>query len=145
MTAQAQELFLYKGKKVGMATEPLNQYLKTRDDIEFVEKSTAFWRGYLGQWEIKDNKLYLVDLTAYIEGFKKVDMKYLFPKTKEVFANWFTGEIRIPTGKILKYVHMGYESTLEKDIMLQFQDGVLISEKVIDNREEFKKKQLLRK
>jgi len=145
MTAQAPERLLYKGENTSMSTEPLNQYLRNRDDIEFVSKTTGCWRGYYGKWEIKDSKLYLVDLIAYIEGYKQVDLDYLFPKKKEVFANWFTGEVRIPTGEILEYVHMGYESTFEKDIILQFQDGVMSSEKEIDNREEFKKKQLLKK
>ena len=53
----------------------------------------------------------------------------------EVFADWFNGEIRIPQGELLQYIHMGYESIFEKDLILKFKKGVLIDERVIDNRQ----------
>ena len=140
MTAQIRDLLKYKEEKMVLSDEPLKQYLKTRDDIEFIYKSTAWWRGYLCKWEIRDNKLYLVYLLGFIEGNKQVDLSYVFPGKKEVFADWYTGELRVPIGELLKYVHLGYESKFERDLFLKFKDGVLISEREIDNREEFKKK-----
>ena len=140
MTAQIRDLLVYKEEKMVLSDEPLKEYLKTRDDVEFIFKSTAWWRGYVCKWEIRDNKLYLVYLLGFIEGNKQVDLSYVFPETKEVFANWYTGEIRIPIGELLKYVHLGYESKFERDLFLKFKDGVLISEREIDNREEFKQK-----
>ena len=98
------------------------------------------WRGYVCKWEIKNNKLYLIWLLGFIEGNKQVDLSYLFPNKKEVFADWYTGELQIPLGEILKRINLGYESKYEKDLFLKFKDGVLISEREIDNREEFKKK-----
>lgn len=66
MTSQARERILYKGEEVGMDTEPLNQYLRTKKSVNFVSGSIACWRGYYGKWEIQSNKLYLVDLKGYI-------------------------------------------------------------------------------
>lgn len=134
MTAQAGDILLYKGKRVFMAAEPLDQYLQNRSDIKFVPPSTACWRGYYGKWEIKDDKLFLTELEAYIEGYRKVDLNYLFPQQNKVFANWFSGEIRVPQGKRLEYVHAGYASIYEKDLMLTFNEGMLINEMLIDNR-----------
>jgi len=141
MTAQEGETLIYKGKKTTMATEPLEQYLLTRPDIKFLSPSTACWRGYYGKWEIQDNKLYLTGLKAYIEGYREVNLDYLFPGQKRVFASWFNGEIRIPMGEMLQYVHMGYCSVFEKDIILTFIDGILTGEMVIDNRKKFKNNQ----
>jgi len=132
MTAQIKEILLYKGNKVGMATEPLNPYLKNRKDINFESQSTGCWRGYLGFWELRDKKLFIVKLIVTKD--KQVDLNYLFPGQNEVFADWFSGEIRIPQGEMLKYVHMGYQSIFEKDLFLKFKKGVLIDERVIDNR-----------
>ena len=81
MTAQAGERLLYKGEETWMAAEPLNQYLQNRNDIKFVSPSTACWRGYYGQWEIKDRKLYLIELKAYLEGYREVGLDCLFPIT----------------------------------------------------------------
>lgn len=119
-----------------MATEPLRQYLHNKNYISFVPTSTACWRGYYGKWEIKNKKLYLIDLEANL-GYGKVDLSYLFPGKNEVFANWFSGKIRIPQGEILEYVHMGYESLYKRDLILVFKNGLLINEYVVDNEKKY--------
>ena len=134
MTAQLKEILLYKGDKVGMATEPLAPYLQNIKDVNFSSRSTACWRGYFGIWELRDKKLFIIKLQAYLEGYKEVDLNYLFPGKNEIFADWFSGEIRIPQGEMLQYVHMGYESIFETDLILSLKKGILIDEKVIDNR-----------
>ena len=138
MTAQLKEILLYKGKKFGMATEPLAPYLKNRKDINFLFRSTACWRGYFGTWELRDKKLFIIALKACTDDYRdyEADLNYLFPNKNEVFADWFSGEIRVPQGKMLQYVHMGYQSIFEKDLMLKFKKGVLIDEKVIDKVEQ---------
>lgn len=140
MTAQEGERLLYKGEETWMATEPLNQYLQNRNDIKFVSLSTACWRGYYGQWEIKDRKLYLIELQAYIKGYGEVGLDYLFPGQNTVFANWFSGKITIPQGEMLAYVHMGYASIYERDLILEIKNGELINEYVVQNEEEFQKR-----
>lgn len=136
MTAQVGEALIYNGEKTWIATEPLSQYLKVKA-ISFFSPSTACWRGYYGKWEIKDRKLYLIELEAYIEEYKKVGLNYLFPNQKEVFANWFNGEIRIPCGEMLEYVHMGYASLYERDLFLVFENGILVNQYEVDNEEEY--------
>ncbi len=146
MTAQAKEHIIYKGESMQMAAEPLNIYLMTRKDIDFAVSRTDCWRGYFGSWEVKNKKLYLTKLSASINStpddntlvtYKKVDLSYLFPGQKEVFANWFTGNIRIPNGELLAYYYMGYESLYEYDIFLQLEAGVVISEKLVNNKAAF--------
>ncbi|KHJ39486.1 hypothetical protein PBAC_04740 [Pedobacter glucosidilyticus] len=140
MTAQAGERLFYKGEETWMAAEPLNQYLQNRNDIKFISPSTACWRGYFGQWEIKDNKLYLIGLKAYIEGYREVDLSYLFPRQRQVIADWFSGKIRVPQGEMLDYVHMGYASLYERDLILEIKNGELVNEYVVENEEEFQER-----
>ena len=102
MTTQAGDILIYNGEKTSIATEPLKAYLETRDDKSFIFKSTALVRGYIGTWKIKNKKLYLVSLLGFIENNEKVDLNYLFPNKKEVFADWFSGQIRIHN-RILKF------------------------------------------
>ncbi len=137
MTAQARERLIFKGNEISMAAEPLSQYLQNINDIKFVSPSTSCWRGYFGKWEIKDSKLYLIGLKAYIEGYREVGINYLFPEQKEVFANWFNGEIRIPQGEMLEYVHMGYASMYESDLFLIFEKGILVNQYEVDNVAEY--------
>lgn len=118
-----------------MAAEPLGKYLAKRKDLYFYSESTACGRGFMGDWAVKGDKLYLINLKANLNFETKVGVDYLFPGQKEIFAEWFTGEIRIPTGKMLRYAYMGYASVYEKDIFLKFEKGKLVDERIVDNRE----------
>ena len=131
MTTQAGDILLYNGKKTTIASEPLKPYLETREDVSFILKSTAIVRGYIGNWEIKNNKLFLISLLGFIEDQEQVDLNFLFPDKNEVFADWFTGDIRIPQGKMIKKVKLGYESTFEKDLILKFEKGLFIEEIIV--------------
>ncbi len=139
MTAQRGDTLLYKGEEVRMATEPLKPYLINRGGKYFHSNSTNCFRGYFGKWEITESKLYLIDFEAYIGDGEVVNLSYLFPDQRKVFANWYSGEIRIPQGKILEYVHIGYESIYEEDVLLKFREGNLFEERIIDNRQAFER------
>lgn len=140
MTAQFREVLFYKGEKMGMAEEPLRPYLNTRDDIKLSSNCSACWRAYIGNWEIKDDKLYLVELKFGFNADEILEMNDIFPGQDKVFADWYSGEIQIPTGELLEYVHMGYASIYEKDIFLVFINGKLVNEYEIDNRDAHNKR-----
>ena len=133
MTIQAGDILSYNGEKTTIATEPLKQYLKTRSDVSFIYKSTALVRGYIGTWKIRNKKLYLISLLGFVNNNEKVDLNYLFPNKIEVFAGWYSGDIRIPEGELLKKINLGYASVFEKDRILNIKEGILISETVKDN------------
>ena len=133
MTIQAGDILSYNGEKTTIATEPLKPYLKTRSDVSFIYKSTAFVRGYIGTWKIRNKKLYLISLLGFVNNNEKVDLNYLFPNKIEVFAGWYSGDIRIPEGELLKKINLGYASVFEKDRILNIKEGILISETVKDN------------
>lgn len=141
MTAQAREKLIYNGQEYHLATEPLRPYLE-KNKIEFEAPSTACWRGYYGSWSIEDDKLYLTELTAYakIETNERrffngveVGLEYLFPNQDKVFAEWFSGELRIPYGEMIRYVHMGYESIYEKELFIKIESGNVVGSSEIDN------------
>ena len=136
MTKQAAEVLILNGEKTSINAKPLQQYLQTRKEIKFKSHSTACYRGYEGTWEIKDNKLFLVRLKASVEGHDEVGLSYLFPGEDIVFANWFNGNISIDQGKMLDYVHMG-NSLYEKNFVMNFTNGVLVNQYVIDNELEY--------
>lgn len=137
MTAQMGEKILYKGENYRMISLPFSNYLKTRKDVRLEMYNTANYRGYFGRWEVKGNKLYLIDLHANVAGTKGVELDYFFPGQTEVCAEWFSGEIELQSGEMLEYVHDGFGSVFEKEIHLFFENGLLISESEVDNREKY--------
>ena len=115
-TAQIPERIVYEGTEGFLFTNPLESYFsKENPRPEFASPHTACWRGYVGAWEIREDTLYLSDIKAWMRdedgkaapvGFEKV-----FPgKSKPLKAEWFTGTLRIPRGKPIRYVHMGYQT-----------------------------------
>jgi hypothetical protein len=139
-TAQIPERIVYEGTEGFLFTNPLESYFsKENPRPEFASPHTACWRGYVGAWEIREDTLYLSDIKAWMRdedgkaapvGFEKV-----FPgKTKPLKAEWFTGTLRIPRGKPIKYVHMGYQTIYEYDVFLRVEAGKVIDRQMVDNR-----------
>jgi hypothetical protein len=62
---------------------------------------------------------------------EKVGTEFLFPGQREVFASWFSGEIRIPSGKILEFEL--HRIRHEKDNFLIFENGILKSKRTVYN------------
>lgn len=136
MTAQIPEKLLFEGEKYAMCTNPLDDYCALGGELpRFASNCTALWRGYLGTWEIINDRLYLVKLHGELESGQDADLETLFPGYGErVFAHWYSGVIRLPQGKMLEYVHMGYGSTYERDQLLDFERGVLVARQVKVNK-----------
>lgn len=135
MTAQIPETLHYENKKVALCTEPLNDYFAMGGSYPGFEMScTALWRGYVGEWEIINDRLYLIGLNGTLEDGSTVTLATLFPAFPDrVFAHWYSGTLRIPQGKQLKYVHSGYASTYEQDLFLDVERGIVVSTRIQQN------------
>ena len=128
MTAQTPEILWLDGEKHALFADPIAAYF---DEVgtrpKFRAPHTACWRGYVGQWELIDNKLYLRRFSGTLAEGKAVTLKSIFPKGPyPIFASWFTGTLQVPQGKLLEYIHMGYASIYEDELLLEFKRGVLV-------------------
>ncbi|PUV24535.1 hypothetical protein [Sphingobacterium athyrii] len=132
MTAQLSDILHYQGNAHSMCNEPLSKYLNDRP-IKFVMLSTALNRGYRAGWLLSENKLYLIDLKAHLDHDNYVGLDYLFPQQEKVFADWYSGTIKINQGDLIKYVHSGYGSVYQRSVYLVIEKGRLINEYVKNN------------
>lgn len=150
MTKQIGELFYYKGNKYISGSVPFNIYLEQKG-IRTIRINTSFWRGYSGKWEIKDNKLFLIAMDAGIikegddrdesdirrsEDYLIVDLDYFFPGQKEVFADWFSGNIALPCGELWWDSDFHWRVEHEQDLILEFKNGILINKSIHKNRDQ---------
>lgn len=137
MTAQVSERLIYAGKEMRLFSNPLSLYLKQMG-ISFESRSTACWRGYVGIWEVIETlgveRLYLVGLSAHRSYDETVGLSDVFPGYDKVFAHWFSGQLRCPQGELLDYVHGGYASTYEYDLLLDFKQGILVNKHAHHNQ-----------
>jgi hypothetical protein len=139
-TAQEPDVIFYKGQKQSLYSNPLEAYYsdgRKRPNFMIAPDTirTSNWRGYIATWEVKDNKLYLTDIDSWIDG-RKATLEHLFGDKYQnggIEATWFSGKLRIPDGKRLQYVHMGYGSVYERDIILTVEAGEITKTVTIDN------------
>jgi len=159
-TAQIPDILIYKGDTVSLFSCPLfsfpNQDLVSPKNM-FGSKGcfyTGCWRNYVATWEIIDNKLFLIKIrnacyptdgkyiaASYKEGTdilgrEYADLKSLFPdrfQNGKVFADWVSEKLLSPKGKLLFYVHDGFESIFEKEIEFTVQNGIITSALENDN------------
>jgi hypothetical protein len=131
MTAQIPEKLLMNGETLTLCSEPLDDYFTSHGEPGFAVNCTALWRGYVGTWEIRDARLFLVGIEAEYPDGSSVSLAKLFQgEAERIFARWFTGTLRCPRGGELEYVHMGYGSVYEEDLLLQIEQGNLVGQEV---------------
>ena len=126
------EIVIIDGLEKSTYYEPLSEYIN-RERISFASNFN-YSRGYVSTWEIKLNRLYLIDLSGHIqkEGGSlndtfKVGLDYLFNE-KKIFAEWFSGEIVVNDGEIMEFSYRGSYPKFEFEITLSFENGVLIKQ-----------------
>lgn len=139
MTAQEMDTIIIEGEAHHLASEPLEQCWKRhgRERPAFVAPHSACWRGYNSTWEIVDGALYLLDISGTIaapgQAGRPASLPELFPgEPVPVFADWFTGTLRVPGGELLESEHMGYESVWERERQLDLVQGRVVAERMGD-------------
>jgi hypothetical protein len=134
MTAQIHETLILDGARTSMAFCPPLPHAHPRvvavgvneqtEETRWLASSTACWRRYVGTWEVRDDRLFLVGLTG----------AYTLVGADPLFADWFTGVLRVPRGRELESVHMGFGSLYEEELHLRVEEGIVTGRRQIDNR-----------
>jgi hypothetical protein len=140
MTAQAGDLIEYIGKAYILLSNPLEQYFEAghqrpkclAEEIEY--RDTSNWRGYVAEWTINNDIFFIINIEGP-NGEVSRAMSELFPDAQPpIEASWYSGKLRLRAGKMLQYVHMGYGTRYEKEIILHVKKGRVVKKKIIDNR-----------
>lgn len=144
-TAQASDVLIIDGKEFALNTNPLEAQLEQKkwQPPEGAAIWSSNWRGYIATWEVKDDKFILRNVSIAIadpEDAKKEIRKNiiadLYPGASEVFADWYTGALIVPDGKMTRYVHMGYGSSYDHYQILRVHAGQIV-ERLSLNAAEF--------
>lgn len=142
-TAQEPEIIYIDGEKWSLfnllveheehVSEKLQQAL-SKDELF----NTGCYRKYIGEWELKNEKLYL-------RGIKMLNGDYLHADTlKNIFAPYYTndgilaswvvaGGLRAGRGETLEYCDEWDGQTYEQECLFTIVNGVLTEKKIYDN------------
>jgi hypothetical protein len=122
--------------------------------------NTACWRGYVAEWVIDEGKLFLLKVNGYV-SYRGVQsgprskleelrgtnfdifhnkvpatLSEIFgPVSERVLATWFSGELRVPVGEMIEYVHAGYGSRFPKYLLVPVVNGVCGEQKYVSDKE----------
>ena len=139
-TAQAPDVLKIGGKTYSLHSNPLRPIADQIQDRfpkpEVV--SSGLWRGYIATFAVRDGSLYLEDVrvpTTSSKQYRSV-MKELFDDPAPRVAAWYTGNLIVPTGELVEYVHMGYASTYSSYVVVTVVKGVVREQREM-NAEDF--------
>ena len=125
MTTQVKERIIIDGEKYPL----LNALSLPEDDSiiqhkkGLIEKSSNCWRGYVGTWEIRDDKLYLIEFNSGM-----YDVLTNLP----ILADWITGIGKVATGEVKASSDWDMES-YETEMHLTFENGLVVKTENIKN------------
>ncbi len=134
MTMQAHERIRFRGEECSLCATPLSAaFGSVIAKPEFRGFNTACRRGYIGEWEIRQDQLFLTHLDTrvwdFTDGVKPSAVGELFPGSPPdgVLANWCTDWLHLP---MVEYMWIGFarsEPVTERDVFLAIHRGRLIA------------------
>lgn len=129
----------------------LTKYLLELDSVSFSKLkeripkelvSTALWRGYIGNWKIKKDSLFLDSVivrnrTSDTLRFVPINIDDIYAAQRTpsgYFADWVTDTLRVVSGDVILYKHMGWESSWENEEFISVKGGLVKDRIVYENR-----------
>lgn len=143
MAAQLPDMIWLQSKWMDLYTNPLEDYWQSsgKKRPEFKTKESCK-RGYIASWSLENNELVLASIegkqftSSFLWRKKLIEtsLSRIFPKCRDkgVLANWYSGKLRIPAGKMTQYEHYNYSSRFEKEIIVTIKNGTVIKMVTLD-------------
>jgi len=137
-TVQIPDRILYNGKEYDLLRSfPMEYFFEKYPEKRPEWIISLLWRGYVAAFRVKNNQLYLRDIGVLVPnrgGFSLESIfDELFPNQESVKADWITDTLVLPDGKRTRNTR--YDSRYEYYILLEIENGNLISEKRLNHRE----------
>lgn len=154
---QLPDYLIYRGDTISVYNLILEKYFeKTNQNnqeslfgLQFREGATLnCWRGYQAIYKIENDSLFLNNIIycgerynnnpiSVFESDKRIAEQFKGNvKNKRVFIDWFTGNISVPDGKLLRWDGV-FHRTFEKEIVLSIKSGKVKKELQVDNYIDF--------
>ncbi|WP_051697793.1 hypothetical protein [Prevotella sp. 10(H)] len=143
-TPQEPDILIYNGKKYYLNNFYLEEFFADNPEKRpnFESRWTSLWRGYVATFEIENNELFLtkIEIDVYLEDAKKNILNEVFPDSKKVKLDWFTGILW--GGNDNKKRHLSFE--YDNYCIFEIDKGNIVKEKNLSKKDyyKFKKQQI---
>jgi hypothetical protein len=104
-------------------------------DLEKIRAYRRMLRARMRKGELTSaqNQRMVAEFRKSVTVRERVTLMSVYGTSEPVPAVWLKGELRIPIGRLLTYVHMGYQSVYSQEVFLRVVEGVVILKRVISN------------
>ncbi len=141
-TKQLSDLIIVNGDTLTLHTDPLQPYLldkklEMNDFTKDFSRRSDCWKGYRVIWRVENNKLFLESIQScdFEDDKKSADLEKIFhDKVNDgrVFADWYSDELWVPSGKKL-YTDAMYGTIRERDVIFSVEAGKIVNKKELKN------------
>ena len=136
MTSQTAEILLLDDRFELLHSLPLDPYLEPRRiDIRAMSNgySTGLYRGYVGLWEVFDERLFLIGLLDFQDD--PIDPATVFGDLRfPIHADWYSGRLQVDRGECLSRFHMGWSDQYAERMRLYVEHGRVVARRCYDQR-----------
>jgi hypothetical protein len=143
MTAQVPDRIRYKRQIHHLRGEPMEDWFNEehpRPAFFSENLCSCCWRGYRAMWSIKRNQLHLLWIAPFdvpsgdqggsLAELRRYYLTQLFPNAvASVFADWFSGELVLESGRELSEAESPYCYAWEQQTTLQIVRGCVALKK----------------
>jgi len=136
MCYQSPERIRYKGRTYPLFADPLKDYFdQFPPRPDFQPCHTGCYAGYIGEWEVKDRRLFLAGFEEIcISDSDVYGVEAIFPgEIGPIEATWFSGQLHIQMGKPIRRF-MGGGVKYEREAILTVEYGKVLATESRDNR-----------
>ncbi|AOW19357.1 hypothetical protein [Urechidicola croceus] len=143
VTTQMKDKVIFQGKEYILFDYLLEHYFAENPEKKpkLQIESSALDRGYISEFEIIENQLYLVDIKIQVRDKTSKDLKVelisvfqnVFPETKRKKVDWKTGFLLLPYGELKS--QYTYPNTYSNYWVLELKRGNLTQTRNYTNEE----------
>jgi len=114
---QQPEIIIHNGETNRLFSLPLDSFIKSQGEgsilplLILAPRTSANWRGYQGEWLIRENRFYLKRVTS---GDTDITASFFNNKERPILATWYTEDLVIPQGEQVQYEHSGWGGSRER-------------------------------
>lgn len=142
MTAQTPERIIIDGRARALYEQPLYRLLASRR-MDLIDRemgyTSACHRRYVGTWEIRNGRLYLVHLnhmTPFEEplstGMRRRLLRAVPCADFPIEAHWFNGRLRFAIGRCMINSPHGWSHWFERERVITVRGGKVVRDREVD-------------
>jgi hypothetical protein len=137
MTGQSCDWLIVRGQKLELLARPLKDSRKWRRraaNLPVSTLSSANRDGYVCTWEVRDGRLWLVEIMEISDPLSRKEparLNEFLVRRGEAFpilADWVSEILYCPEGVSVAYAHAGFMRKSERDRIFEIKKGEVVAE-----------------